>query len=103
MKKYTIYYGGGTAILYTPHGPKERFYKLAGTCFGIRKSIMCCEIRKTEEAACDDYERLEFGGDVYVWREDGARKALEPAWFADDDWDTDYCKKCKWGVANKEA
>lgn len=103
MKKYTIYYGGGTAILYTPHDPKERFYKLAGTCFGIRKSIMCCEIRKTEEAACDDYERLEFGGDVYVWREDGARKALEPAWFADDDWDTDYCKKCKWGGANKEA
>ena len=67
MKKYTIYYGGGTAILYTTHDPKERFYKLAGTCFGIRKSIMCFEIRKTEEAACDDYERLEFGGDVYMY------------------------------------
>lgn len=103
MKKYTIYYGFGTAILYTPHDPKERFYKLAGTCFGIRKSIMCCEIRKEEEAVCDDYERLEFNGDAYVWREDGARKAVAPDWYADEEWDTDYCEKCRWKGEKEEA
>lgn len=45
----------------------------------------------------------EFGGDVYVWREDGARKALEPAWFADEEWDTDYCEKCRWKGEKEEA
>ena len=42
--KYTIDYGYGEAILYTPYDAKERFYTLAGTCFGIRKSIMHCVI-----------------------------------------------------------
>ena len=96
MKKYTIYYGFGTAILYTPHDPEKRFSTLAGTCFGIRKSIMCCKVNKVEESVCDDYERLEFNGDVYVWREDGARKMIEPDWMADDEWNTDYCDICKW-------
>lgn len=91
--KYTIYYGMGTAILYTPHDPKERFYTLAGTCFGIRKNIMCCEICKEEEISCEDYERLEFSGDIYVWREDGARKMLEP--WPDEDFDTAWCEECR--------
>lgn len=30
----------------------------------------------------------------YVWREDGARKAIAPEWYADDDWDTSYCDEC---------
>ena len=64
--KYTINYGFGTAILYTPYNCEERFYTLANTCFGIRKSIMCCEIVKSEDVACNNFERLEFNGDIYV-------------------------------------
>ena len=90
--KYKINYGFGTATLYTPHEPEIRFYSLAGTCFGIRKSIACCCVVGKEDADCDDYERLEFNGDVYVWREDGARKMLEP--WPDDEWDTDFCEEC---------
>lgn len=67
--KYTIDYGFGEATLYTPYAAKERFYALAGTCFGIRKSIMHCVILRAEEIPCEDFERLEFNGDVYVWRE----------------------------------
>lgn len=92
--KYTIDYGCGWATLYTPYNPKERFYQLANTCFGIRKSIFYCKVLGTEDVPCDDFERLEFNGDVYVWREDGARKMLAPAWAADEDWDTDYCEEC---------
>lgn len=47
--KYTIDYGFGEATLYTPYDAKERFYTLAGTCFGIRKSIMHCVILKAED------------------------------------------------------
>lgn len=95
--KYTIDYGFGEAILYTPHNPEKRFYTLAGTCFGIRKSIAGCNIIKTEDTPCPnpDCERLEFNGDVYVWREDGARKMLKPEWAADDEWDTYYCEECR--------
>lgn len=96
--KYTIDYGFGKAILYTPHDPEERFYALASTCFGIRKSIAGCSVIKAEEAACADYERLEFSGDVYVWREDGARKMLEP--YPDEEWDTEYCTEC--GAGNNK-
>lgn len=92
--KYTIDYGFGTAVLYTPYDPKKRFYQLANTCFGIRKSIMECTILKKEDIPCDDFERLEFNGDVYVWREDGARKMIEPEWASDEDWDLDLCKEC---------
>lgn len=95
--KYTIDYGFGKAILYTEHNPRKRFYKLASTCFGIRKSIMCCNIILAEDAPSPTHgcERLEFGGDVYIWREDGARKMLEPDWAADEDWDTDFCEECR--------
>lgn len=95
--KYTIDYGFGTAVLYTPHEPEKRFYTLAGTCFGIRKSIMCCNIVKTEDTPCPnpDCERLEFNGDVYIWREDGARRMLAPEWAADEEWDTDFCEECR--------
>lgn len=90
--KYTIDYGFGKAILYTPYDAVERFYTLADTCFGIRKSIMQCVILKAEDTPCEDFERLEFNGDVYVWREDGARKMIAPSWAADEEWDTDYCE-----------
>ena len=101
--KYTIFYGFGTAILYTPHDPEKRFYTLANTCFGILKSIACCIVQKAEEAPSPNpgYERLEFNGDVYIWREDGARKMLEPEWAADDEWDPDYCEECR--VEKEEA
>lgn len=93
--KYTINYGCGIATLYTPHDPEKRFNTLANTCFGIRKSILCFEILKTEDMPCPapDYERLEFSGDVYIWRKDGARKMLAP--YPDDEWDTDYCDECR--------
>ena len=87
-KKYTIDFGFGTATLYTPKKSEveERFYKLASTCFGIRKSIICCNIVKAEDVECDDYERLEFNGDAYVWNELGQRKCIAPEWMADKDW-----------------
>ena len=106
MKKYEIDYGGGFATLYTPSVDWEnRFLALAGVCFGIRKSIMkvdlLCESvvepgddyskRKQE----DEYERLEFCGDAYIWREDGARKMVSPTEFADEEWDTSFCQECR--------
>lgn len=95
--RYTINYGAGTAYLYTPYPPEERFLDLALTCFGIRKSILCVKIVEVrEDLHCSDFERLEFGGDVYVWREDGARKMLAPSWAKDDDWDTRLCEECKY-------
>ena len=94
VMKYTIDYGFGYAVLYTPYDPTKRFYQLANTCFGIRKSIMQCVIIKKEDVSCDDFERLEFNGDVYIWREDGARKMLEPKWAADEDWDVELCEEC---------
>ena len=92
---YTIDYGFGTAVLYTAYDPKERFYALANTCFGIRKSIAGCGVLKKEDVPCptQDCERLEFNGDVYIWRTDGARKMLEP--HLDDEWDDYYCDECK--------
>lgn len=90
--KYTIDYGAGMAILYTPFEPKERFYTLASTCFGIRKSIMCCGIWKEEDVECEDFERLEFNGNVYVWDELGRRKCLEPEDMADEEWDYTYLR-----------
>ena len=104
--KYTIDYGFGEATLYTPYDAKERFYALANTCFGIRKSIMHCVILKAEDIPCEDFERLEFNGDVYVWREDGARKMVAPLWAADKEWDMDDCEmvryKPKEGTIAKE-
>lgn len=93
MYKYTIDYGFGVATLWTPLDPVERFYTLADTCFGIRKSIACCSILSKEPATCETFERLEFGGDVYVWRHDGARMMLNPP--IDEDWDEDYCAECR--------
>ena len=94
--KYTIDYGFGEATLYTPYDAKERFYALANTCFGIRKSIIHCVILKAEDIPCEDFERLEFGGDVYVWREDGARKMVAPLWAADKEWDMDNCEMVRY-------
>ena len=94
--KYTIDYGFGEATLYTPYDAKERFYALANTCFGIRKSIMHCVILKAEDIPCEDFERLEFYGDVYVWREDGARKMVAPLWAADKEWDMDDCEMVRY-------
>ena len=94
--KYTIDYGFGIAYLDTPYDPTERFCTLASTCFGIRKSIACCLIIDSEDVPCKDFERLEFNGDVYVWREDGARKAVQPELMADDDWDLTFRDECRY-------
>lgn len=82
---------------YTPSNkPLERFYELASTCFGLRKSIYNAEI-ETSYDLCFPFEndeiieRLEYNGDIYIWRNDGARKMLEP--YPDNDWDVSYCKK----------
>lgn len=91
--KYKIDYGYGTAVLYTPYDPVERFHTLANTCFGIRKCIMGCQIYGKEEKNCPPYnERLEFYGDVYVWDHQGARKMLAP--YPDEEWDLDLIEEC---------
>ena len=79
MNKYTIDYGFGTAILYTPSTDWEnRFYHLAEQCFGIRKSIMWAHLIKHEEVMpkfllVGEYERLEHNGDLIVWNEAGEK------------------------------
>lgn len=95
MKKYVINYGYGIAVLYTSYEPLERFYTLANTCFGIRKSIACVEILNAKDAPDEEYERLEFNGDAYIWRADGARKLVKPESAADKEWDTSYCDICR--------
>lgn len=95
-KRYEINFGFGLAILYTPYDCEKRFYTLANTCFGIRKSIMECSIISAEEVECEDFERLEFNGDVYVWDKDGRRKMIEPECFRDEEWNDEYCEECKY-------
>lgn len=96
--RYGINYGFGMASFETPFCDEveSRFYTLANQCFGIRKNIVNFEITAEYEnyttKPTDYIERLEFSGDVYVWREDGAMKMLEP--WSDDDWDTDTCEDC---------
>lgn len=55
---------------------------------------MCCLVLSEEKVECEDFERLEFSGDVYIWNEDGARKMLEP--YTDEEWDNYYCEECKY-------
>ena len=95
-KRYEIAYGVGKAILYTPHDCEKRFYTLVNTCFGIRKNIFCCNIISEKECECEDYERLEFSGDVYVWDKDGRRKMIAPEWCKEEEWDDSYCEECKY-------
>lgn len=98
-KRYVIDYGFGIARFTTPYKPEMRFYILAGTCFGIRKSILKFEIKGCDEVETDDFERLEFGfspynrGDVYIWNEKGERKMLEPV--MEPDWDDSYIDELK--------
>lgn len=94
--KYIISYGYGIAIFYTPYKDvKNRFMTLANTCFGIRKSILKVDVINSSTDKCDYFEKLVFNDDVYVWREDGARKNLtfdpDNEWT---EWDTDYCESC---------
>lgn len=100
--KYEIDYGYGIATLYTPYPPEERFMTLGETCFGLRKSIMCCKVLSQEDVPCEDFERLEFNGDVYIWREDGARKMIDPTWPWDDGWDTEFRFLCKYKKEGEE-
>lgn len=93
LKKYRIDCGYGIVYLVTPYDPEERFPVLANTCFGLRKSWERCDILDVSTVEEDDYERLTWGGDEYIWRMDGARRMVTP--FPDKEWDTDYCKKCK--------
>lgn len=96
MKKYLINYGFGYADFYTDAlDVEDRFYTLAGTCFGIRKSIWGCNIIKVVEDDREEthYEELAFSGDRYIWRNDGARKMIEP--WADEEWDMYYCEECR--------
>lgn len=100
-KRYVIDYGFGIARFYTPYEPELRFYTLAGTCFGIRKSIIRFVIKSVEEVDIPDFERLEFGfssfnsGDVYVWNEKGERKMLSP--ILEEEWDDCYVEDLKFG------
>lgn len=94
--EYAINYGFGWATLVTPlPNPEERFMTLASTCFGLRKSITDVKILGGHVVRAKYYEMLSFGGDVYAWREDGARMMLAPEEFKDDDWDTYYCDICR--------
>lgn len=101
MKKYTIDYSFGKATLYTPYQyPDVRFCTLGDTCFGLRKSIMKVDILNVEEVELPEStewnERLEFNGDVYIWREDGSRKMIEPDWAADEDWDYSWAEEVRY-------
>lgn len=84
MNKYTINYGFGIAILYTPSSEWEsRFYCLAEQCFGIRKSIACAILisQKKEEPQDmlpGEYERLEHDGDVIIWN--GSGEKIKSEW-----------------------
>lgn len=93
LKKYRIDCGYGIVYLVTPYDPEERFPVLANTCFGLRKTWERCDILDVSTVEEDDYERLTWGGDEYIWRMDGARKMVTPN--PDKEWDTDYCEKCK--------
>lgn len=96
MIKYKIDYGFGVATFYTSaKDVEQRFYTLAGTCFGIRKSIAYCNVMQhmPDDREDQSVEQLEFSGDCYVWRDDGARKMLEP--WEDVEWDIDFCEECK--------
>lgn len=81
--KYKIDYQYGVAYLYTPSEDwEERFYHLAGQCFGIRKSIGDVKlIEKSDDKPkyflVNEYERLEHSGDVIVWNEDGEKIKAE--------------------------
>lgn len=105
MKKYLIDYGFGKATLYTPYPyPEVRFSILGDTCFGLRKSIMCAVVIREEEVVetSEEWtERLEFNGDVYIWRKDGARKMIEPDWAADEEWDMSNAESVRY-VENLE-
>lgn len=95
-KKYTINYGSGIAYLTTcvPFDRVEdRFMNLANTCFGIRKSIMGVIIMDFTRISHSEFEKLEFGGDAYIWKEDGSRKMILPD--EDENWETYYCKECR--------
>ena len=93
LKKYRIDCGYGIVYLVTPYDPEERFPVLANTCFGLRKTWERCDILDASPVEEDDYERLMWGGDEYIWRMDGARRMVTPN--PDKEWDMDYCKKCK--------
>lgn len=81
--KYIIDYEHGIAELYTPsENWEERFYDLAGQCFGIRKSIGKVGLNKQEEIepkwkVVDEYERLEHNGDSIIWDKDGNKIKTE--------------------------
>lgn len=93
LKKYRIDCGHGIVYLVTPYDPEERFPVLANTCFGLRKTWERCDILDVSTVEEDDYERLTWGGDEYIWRMDGARRMVTPN--PDKEWDMDYCEKCK--------
>ena len=84
MKKevnvFKIDYEYGTALLYTPRDNwKDRFNKLAGQCFGIRKSIGDTRlISQTTGTLYKGYEKLEHGGDVIIWDKNG--KKIKSEW-----------------------
>lgn len=93
LRRYKIDCGFGVVYLTTPYDPTERFPVLADTCFGLRKSWVCCDILEVEIVCKDDYEHLWWHGDEYIWRKDGARKMISP--FSDEEWQTEYCEKCR--------
>lgn len=91
---YKIDYGFGKAALITPHEPEEAFYRLANECFGIRKSISKFEILSSypTDPSFDFYEGLSFNGNIYAWRQDGARRMIIPDY--EEEWDTSFCTLC---------
>lgn len=90
--KYKIDYGTGIAFLYTPYDCEKRFYTLAGVCAGINKRITKFDVLCIYDVSCEDFERLEFDNDIYVWREDGSRRMIKP--FYESSWDTSYKRRC---------
>lgn len=79
MHRHLIDYGFGVAQLWAdvPKGEVERtFYRYANQCFGIRKSIMKCDIKERKQEPLPEYIAkvhpdaevvLKHDGDTIVW------------------------------------
>lgn len=109
MKKYTIDYGHGIAVLYTNYPPRDRFNTLGKSCYELKGKMTDYSVIQAREAtkeeidnlivrhgATENTERLEFMDKAYLYREDGARMLVEPIYMGRSDWNMYYCDICKY-------
>lgn len=86
MTRYALIdYGYGVAQLWGDFNRKtveDFFYRHAGQCFGIRKSIIYCKVRELKKAAFPDVfgvrkddmaALLKHSGDTIAWNHEGEK------------------------------